>query len=275
MARSKNQRKRRSKGSKGSSLAKAGAGAKSEIMSMSVSGKKHSKNQNLKNRMSSMQQMMKQRLQGGKFRMLNEQLYTNPGNDSFEKFQKEPELFDVYHEGFREQAAKWPSNPLDLMINYIKERPKKLIIADFGCGDAVLQASVPNKVHSFDLVSRKPEVTACDIADVPLSDNSVDIGVYCLSLMGTNVSGFIKECSRVLKPQGIVKIAEVKSRFENESLGGIKGFVSKMKAYGFDLKSKRENNKMFVMFDFVKTKKKTSSVDLPEIEFKPCEYKRR
>jgi ribosomal RNA-processing protein 8 len=45
--------------------------------------------------LSVMQEQMKRRLEGGKFRMLNEQLYTTTGVEAFEEFQKEPELFDI------------------------------------------------------------------------------------------------------------------------------------------------------------------------------------
>jgi len=74
------------------------------------------------------------------------------------------------------------------------------VIADFGCGDARLAQSLPNKVHSFDLVALNKYVTACDMAHTPLANESVDIAVFCLSLMGTNLSDFILEANRVLKP---------------------------------------------------------------------------
>jgi Hypothetical methyltransferase len=74
------------------------------------------------------------------------------------------------------------------------------VIADFGCGDAKLARSLPNKVHSFDLVSVSPEVTACDMSRTPLSKASVDVAVFCLSLMGTNLADYLKEANRVLKP---------------------------------------------------------------------------
>ncbi|RHZ25296.1 hypothetical protein DYB37_000656 [Aphanomyces astaci] len=171
--------------------------------------------------LSAMQEQMKKRLEGGKFRMLNEQLYTTTGDEAFNSFQAEPELFDTYHEGFREMAEKWPANPLDKFIDYVKLHPKA-IVADFGCGDARLAASVSNTVHSFDLVSRNQSVVACNIAHVPLPDESVDIAVYCLALMGSTLVEYLLEGRRVLKLNGVVKIAEVKSRFETDSLGGIK-----------------------------------------------------
>ncbi len=78
--------------------------------------------------------------------------------------------------------------------NYCSALPSTHIVADFGCGEAVLSASVPNTVHSFDLKAANERVTVCDIAHTPLSDNSVDIGVFCLALMGTNWIDFIKVC---------------------------------------------------------------------------------
>jgi len=39
------------------------------------------------------------------------------------------------------------------------------VVADFGCGDAKIARSVPNVVHSFDLVALNERVTACNMAD--------------------------------------------------------------------------------------------------------------
>lgn len=73
------------------------------------------------------------------------------------------------------------------------------MVADFGCGDAHLARSIPNKVHSFDLVAIAKEVTACNMAHTPLSTASVDVVVFCLSLMGTDQSAYLTEANRVLK----------------------------------------------------------------------------
>lgn len=45
-------------------------------------------------------------------------------------------------------------------------RPASLVVADFGCGDCTLAASVKNQVHCFDLVPLSPRVTVCDMAKV-------------------------------------------------------------------------------------------------------------
>lgn len=73
------------------------------------------------------------------------------------------------------------------------------MIADFGCGAAELSRSVEQKVHSFDLIATNDSVTACDMAHVPLDDSSVNVAVFCLSLMGTNLQDYLVEANRVLK----------------------------------------------------------------------------
>ncbi|KAJ1349929.1 hypothetical protein KIN20_005608 [Parelaphostrongylus tenuis] len=69
------------------------------------------------------------------------------------------------------------------------------------------------QVHSYDLVAMNPLVVACDMAHLPLEASFADIVVFCLSLMGSNLLDYIKEARRVLKTGGILKIAEVASRF--------------------------------------------------------------
>ena len=73
------------------------------------------------------------------------------------------------------------------------------------CGEATLAQSVPQTVHSFDLVAANDHVTACDMAHTPLPTGAVDVCIFCLSLMGTNISDFILEARRVLKNDGVVK----------------------------------------------------------------------
>jgi ribosomal RNA-processing protein 8 len=45
--------------------------------------------------MSDLQAKMKAKLDGGRFRFINEKLYTTGGQDSFKLFQQHPELFEV------------------------------------------------------------------------------------------------------------------------------------------------------------------------------------
>lgn len=74
-----------------------------------------------------------------------------------------------------------------------------MTIADCGCGDARLArelSALPNSlrptVHSFDLRSDKSRgIVAANLANLPLPNESVDVVVFCLSLMGTDWPKFL------------------------------------------------------------------------------------
>ncbi|KAI8374860.1 methyltransferase-domain-containing protein [Blakeslea trispora] len=204
-----------------------------------------------------LQRKMKEKLSGARFRWLNEQLYTTPGNKSFSLFQEKPELFDEYHEGFRHQVESWPVNPVDVIIQQLKSMPKNTVIADLGCGDAMIAQSLKkHKVMSFDLIAKNDLVTACDISRLPLEADSVDVAVFSLSLMGTNYLDFLKEAHRVLKVGGELKIAEVVSRFSD-----LDAFITLLEGLGYDFMDKEDDNKMFVMLYFTKRPNYSEEVD--------------
>ncbi|CAN8233186.1 unnamed protein product [Cochlearia groenlandica] len=220
---------------------------------------------------------LRERLSGGHFRMLNEKLYTCSGKEALDYFKEDPNLFDMYHTGYQQQMSNWPELPVNSIINWILSRSSSLVVADFGCGDARIAKSVKNKVFSFDLVSKNPSVIACDMANTPLESTSVDVAVFCLSLMGTNYSSFIKEAHRVLRPSGWLLIAEVKSRFDPNNGGADpKDFVKAVCDLGFTSVLKDFSNKMFILFHFKKKDQNSSSkkkIEWPEL--KACLYKRR
>jgi ribosomal RNA-processing protein 8 len=183
-------------------------------------------------------------------------------------------------------VEQWPVNPVDviakwLVTNFRKQSP--CVVADFGCGDAALaqklvgynhKGTCPFRVHSFDLVASSDAVTACDMANVPLENKTVDVAVFCLSLMGTNLADFLREAHRVLKDTGILKIAEVRSRFEStDKKDELNEFVQVLDKLGFKCLKTDRSSKMFVVLECKKTGKKPK-VDLT-FTAKPCIYKRR
>lgn len=215
---------------------------------------------------------MAQRLDGARFRYLNEQLYLGPSSAAQRLFQEDPEAFLLYHRGFQSQVKKWPLQPVDRIARDLRQRPASLVVADFGCGDCRLASSVRNPVHCFDLASLDPRVTVCDMAQVPLEDKSVDVAVFCLSLMGTNIRDFLEEANRVLKPGGLLKVAEVSSRFED-----VRAFLGAVTKLGFKVISKDLTNSHFFLFDFEKTgpPRVGPKAQLSGLKLQPCLYKRR
>jgi ribosomal RNA-processing protein 8 len=125
--------------------------------------------------------------------------------------------------------------------------------------------------------------------------------------MGTNLADFIREAHRVLKDNGRVKIAEVRSRIEyshsttsstnnknkgnnkyknskdntnsknkngNETIEGtLKEFIGVLDKLGFQCVTTDRSNTMFLLLDLKKNGKRPDR----KLEFsaKPCIYKRR
>jgi ribosomal RNA-processing protein 8 len=193
-----------------------------------------------------LQQAMRQKLISSRFRHLNETLYTTDSSKAVELFNANPELFDEYHAGFARQVKEsWPSNPVDGYIQAVRRRgavpvpkrgkplPNKPLplprrpngvcnIVDLGCGDAALARNLtPSakklnlKLNSYDLQAPDPLITKADISNLPVEDGSMDVAIFCLSLMGTNWVSFVEEAWRVLRSDGKGEcwVSEVKSRF--------------------------------------------------------------
>ncbi|KAI8874269.1 hypothetical protein GQ42DRAFT_175883 [Ramicandelaber brevisporus] len=195
---------------------------------------------------------IREKLSGSMFRIINEKLYTTTGSEAFKFISEDSESFDIYHDGFRAQVAKWPVNPVDLIIKELSALPKRITLADLGCGEARIAAALhPHKhtVHSFDLKAVNDNVVACDISHVPLPDDAgLDMAVFCLSLMGTNFMDFVREANRILKIGGTLYIAEVVSRFTN-----VKAFIKALEEAGFKHTQTDNTNKMFITLKFTKT----------------------
>jgi hypothetical protein len=104
------------------------------------------------------------------------------------------------------------------------------VIGDFGCGEAKLAEAVSDRhtVHSFDHVAINDNVVACDMAHVPLDDETLDVAIFSLSLMGANFTDYLREAYRTLKLDGQLHIIEATSRFTDRD-----GFIKALKELGF------------------------------------------
>jgi ribosomal RNA-processing protein 8 len=65
---------------------------------------------------------MTQRLDGARFRYLNEQLYSGTSSAAQRLFQEDPEAFLLYHQGFQKQMKKWPLQPVDQIARDLRRR---------------------------------------------------------------------------------------------------------------------------------------------------------
>ncbi|KAF6034943.1 hypothetical protein EB796_006744 [Bugula neritina] len=150
------------------------------------------------------------------------------------------------------------------------------VVADMGCGEAVLAASVPHKVYSFDMKALNERVTVADMANTPLQSGSVNMVVFCLSLMGTNITQFIQEAHRVLAAEGVLWISEVSSRFNRD----MKTFSDGVESIGFKCTSCNTDMTHFATLTFKKTQSKAVTgkqrkSKVVDISLAPCLYKKR
>jgi len=215
----------------------------------------------------SLREKLQNQLKAAEFRFLNEKLYRADKSDDI----LDDASAKIYHEGFSRQVQRWPVNPVTVLIKHVRKRvPRKHVIADLGCGDAKIAAAVQNTVHSFDLIKHNERVVPCDIRKVPLEDSTVDVAIFCLSLMATDASQFILEANRILRLGGKLLIAEVSSRIENT-----KKFVKTLGSYGFTLERDDTSNSHFVLFFLKKFRDSNDIKNRPPLTFRPCQYKKR
>lgn len=191
----------------------------------------------------------------GDFSRMNAQINSSKSKTIHKKFQENPEEWELYHALYREERKDWLVVPYEEIISWCKKRPD-LIIGDFGCGEAKLAESLENVVYSFDHIAINDNVIACDMTHVPLEDESLDVAVFSLSLMGKNFTDYIKEARRCLKLDGNLFIIEATSRFSN-----LNGFLDGLNKLGFDVLKAEENYK-FTFIRAIKGDRNQQEVEL-------------
>ena len=177
-----------------------------------------------------------------------------------QRLQKNPEEWAQYHTLYQEARKDWAVVPYEEMIRWCQKRSGK-VIGDFGCGEARFAEAVSDRhtVHSFDHVAINDTVVACDMAHVPLDEETLDMAVFSLSLMGANFADYLREAYRTLKLDGDLHIIEATSRFTNRD-----GFVEGLKQLGFAVVSVEDKWK-FTHIRALKTEHKQQTDD--EVRF--------
>ncbi|KAG5506413.1 hypothetical protein JKF63_05916 [Porcisia hertigi] len=215
----------------------------------------------------------RERLNASAFRLLNEQVYNAPTTLA-SRLLRDESTFRDYHTGYHQQLVQWPLNPCTLMVEsllgdrrgrFLANKGKSMpghippswVVADMGCGDAQVAAALKPKgytVHSFDFFALNSFVTVADTTKVPLTNNSVDVCIFSLSLMATDYIKSLFEAFRILKPKRLLKIIEVRSRVPFP-----RKFTELVEDIGFDLDYSDVAGDYFVAFDFIKRDGQTAA----------------
>jgi superfamily II DNA or RNA helicase len=151
----------------------------------------------------------------GEFSEMNKKWNTSNSNTTHQKLLKDKSEWVKYHELYSNARKNWNEIPYKEIGKILKNRPE-WVVGDFGCGENLLKTEIPNKVISFDHISIDDSVISCDLTNVPLDDEVLDVVVFSLSLMGTNYNEYMKEAYRTLKPMGMIIISEPVTRWEDK-----------------------------------------------------------
>jgi ribosomal RNA-processing protein 8 len=128
--------------------------------------------------------LLNSNLNGSRFRILNETLYTSTGPEALKLFQSNPieaaeddegedtmrreenPNFEIYHLGFRSQTKHWPQNPVHLIAQelqqdpHLHKNPGPVLVADLGCGEAPLAKLLCSSPSTSNQKKSKPSSLA-------------------------------------------------------------------------------------------------------------------
>lgn len=169
----------------------------------------------------------------GDFTHINNRWYGSDSSKTHDRLANNPEEWAHYHTLYRQLRETWPVVPFKEEINWLLQKGRDgLVVGDFGCGEAFVAAEVGTRhtVHSFDHVAIDQRVIACDLKKVPLEDETLDLAIFCLSLMGSNFTDYIREAHRCLRLDGWLHIWEAASYFDD-----VKKFAAALGKLGFDV----------------------------------------
>ncbi len=171
----------------------------------------------------------------GDFQKVNNRWYMSGSDKTHARLATTPEEWAHYHTMYRQLRATWPVVPFKEEVRWLAAR-EGLVVGDFGCGEALLATEVAERhtVHSFDHVAVDDRVIACDIAHVPLEDESLDVAIFCLALMGANFTDYLREAHRCLRLDGMLHVWEPTSYFDD-----VHAFTNGLGRLGFEVMEPR------------------------------------
>ena len=162
--------------------------------------------------------------------ILHQRYKTLKSENLHQEFNKEPKDWYRYHEISEENEKSFPEeevprNRIIEKLNIIKTKRTKLVV-DMGCGKAQISSNFKDdnrfKFINFDHIAFDEKVRSCDISNLPIEENAVEICILSLAMWGSNCEEYIQEAYRVLETGGTLYIIEPTKRWsEKDEYGNI------------------------------------------------------
>ena len=144
---------------------------------------------------------------------LHQRFSTSTIDGIFTKIIKTKEDWLEYHR-IRDKAmgTSLENQPITTISRDFLKSKKHKVLGDMGCGENRLKTLLTDnyEVISVDVYGIDETVKECNLLDTSgiISDNSLDVAVYSLSLWGRNWRNILKDAYRILDYDGKIIIAE-------------------------------------------------------------------
>lgn len=157
--------------------------------------------------------------------VLHQRYKTMTSSNLHNAFKEDIELWHNYHKIAEENEKSFPDegiprNRIIQELDKIKTKRRKLIV-DMGCGKAQIAEHFKHdnrfEFINYDHIAINDNVTECDISNVPLEDDSVEICILSLAMWGSNCREYIMEANRMLESNGKLYIIEPTKRWTNDN----------------------------------------------------------
>jgi len=162
-------------------------------------------------------EIKKRQAKYGDFTNQNQKINSENSKTTHQRMLSNPEQWHEYHRSYRNERKSWTVVPYEEWTKRIKKLSDRLVIGDFGCGEALIGKEIGGRVINIDHVAIDSGVISCDMADVSehIKKGGIDVALFSLSLMGKNWEYYIKEASRCLRSNGYLFISETSNSLEN------------------------------------------------------------
>ncbi len=168
----------------------------------------------------------------GDFSKMNNRWYASGSESTHARLASNPEEWAHYHTMYRQIRESWPVVPYKEEIRWLSEREGH-VIGDFGCGEALIARSRPKTAIRSTASTTWRWAAAWSPATSRTcrsKTSSLDVAIFCLSLMGANFTDYVREAHRCLRLDGWLHIWEPASYFDD-----VTKFCSQLGRLGFDV----------------------------------------
>jgi superfamily II DNA or RNA helicase len=155
---------------------------------------------------------------------LHKKYKTMKSENLHKEFNENKQLWDNYHEISEENEKSFPEDDIPrnrVITELLKIKTKRTkIVVDMGCGKGQISKYFSNDSRfqfiNYDHISNDPSIISCDISNLPLEEDVVEICILSLAMWGSNCKEYVKEANRILESGGKLYIIEPTKRWSEQ-----------------------------------------------------------